>query len=352
MAPPSSTSVPKNGDIARSERAVNIDVLVHATKLTVAKHENLEHYLRRLTHLTLTGDARKAVRRIENLHHCPNLRVLYLYDNDICAIEGLESTPLLTHVHLQNNRIRKLERLECLPLLEKLYAEGNSIARLEGLHGCCFLQELHLSNQQLASGALFSFDSQSLQAISRSLRILNVSNCNIVAAAPLVMLRSLEQLDLSKNGLSDLEDVFALLSSLPMLAELDLRMNPVTNTPKYREKAVAFSSPRLDKKDVDANQRRMMQSHMAHKFRKRQEAAEAANESADAAAASETRRALKHGAAVHSLRSMPIAPATGMSARSAKARCEREGLGVDGASCASSSSTTLVRASSSNNKHH
>lgn len=59
------------------------------------------------------------------------------------------------------------------------------------------------------------------------------------------MLRSLEQLDISKNKLQDLEDVFTLLSNLSMLTELDLRMNPVTNTPKYREKAVTFSSSRL-----------------------------------------------------------------------------------------------------------
>lgn len=166
MAPSPSPPLLKNGEGARSERAITIDVLVHATKLTVAKHENLEHYLRRLTHLTLSGDARKAVRRIANLHHCPNLRVLYLYDNDIGVIEGLESVPQLTHVHLQNNQFEKLERLDCLPLLEKLYVEGNRIARLEGLHSCCFLQELHLSNQQLASDVMFSFDSVSLQALS------------------------------------------------------------------------------------------------------------------------------------------------------------------------------------------
>lgn len=59
------------------------------------------------------------------------------------------------------------------------------------------------------------------------------------------MLRALEQLDLSKNAISELEDVFALLSSLSALSELDLRTNPVTITPKYREKAITFSSTRL-----------------------------------------------------------------------------------------------------------
>lgn len=177
MAPPSAappttatTTTKSAAKDPRGERAITIDALVHATKLTVAKHESLEHFLRRLTHLTLSGDARKAVRRIENLHYCPNLRVLYLYDNDIRAIEGLADVPQLTHVHLQNNAIRTLENLDCLPLLEKLYLEGNRIARLEGLERCCFLQELHLSNQQLAPGVQFSFDSQSLLALSVSRR--------------------------------------------------------------------------------------------------------------------------------------------------------------------------------------
>lgn len=77
------------------------------------------------------------------------------------------------------------------------------------------------------------------------MRILSLSSCHVTSAAPLAMLRALEQLDLSKNAICELEDVFALLSSLSALTELDLRINPVTNSPKYREKAITFSSSRL-----------------------------------------------------------------------------------------------------------
>lgn len=126
----------------------------------------------------------------------------------------------------------------------------------------------------------------------RSLRVLNLSNCRVRSARFLSVLRNLEQLDLSKNLLTELDDVFELLAGLSGLVELDLSLNPVTSAPKYREKAITFSSSRLsafkalthhafhlqslmrvccvvllDKKDVDANQRRMMQSHLAHKFR-------------------------------------------------------------------------------------
>lgn len=100
--------------------------------------------------------------------------------------------------------------------------------------------------------------------------MLNLSNCHVASINPLLNLRSLEQLDLSKNRLSSLEDLFEMLGSLLRLENLDLSHNQVTITPKYRERMISFSSPRLsvlDKKDIDANQRRMMQSHLAHKFR-------------------------------------------------------------------------------------
>lgn len=126
--------------------------------------------------------------------------------------------------------------------------------------------------------------------------MLSLANSRVKDPRPLVVLRGLETLDLSRNLVSELEDVFELLAGLPMLEELDLSLNPVASMPKYRERAITFSSARLrmcscasvleptheaegaddmvlvtpgllDKKDVDANQRRMMQSHMAHKFR-------------------------------------------------------------------------------------
>lgn len=62
---------------------------------------------------------------------------------------------------------------------------------------------------------------------------------------------------------------------------------------------------------------------------------------------------MKHGSATHQLRSMAIS-STGM-AKSAKAQFEREGFGIEGASC-SSTTTALVQSAPSNNnnnnKHH
>jgi hypothetical protein len=179
--------------------------------------------------------------------------------------------------------------------------------------------------------------------------------------------------------------VFGLLSSLSSLVELDLRQNPVTNVPKYREKAMTFSSSRLallDKKDVNANQRRMMQSHLAHKFqyvlsahqypsehcgtestpvvsahnRKRQEAS--ANQSTPdssgagsrtTAATAETIRKMKHGAVMHQSRPVSISSSKGLPVP----QWEKDSLGIAGAACSSSASMVSARPASGNNsKHH
>lgn len=183
-------------------RQINVEALVHATKLSVGKHENLEHYLKRLTHLTLNGDAKKVVKKIQNLQHCPVLKVLYLYDNEIEVIENLDALTQLTHLHLQNNHILRIENLDALTQLEKVYFEGNRIARLEGLHNCYYVQELHLSNQNLLPSMTFSFDTQTMQALSvRSVsctmsgpteRSTNLLNMVQFAAAVLADIKSLE----------------------------------------------------------------------------------------------------------------------------------------------------------------
>jgi len=295
---------------AQRSRGITLEVLLNATKLSVGKHEQLSHSKA----LSKRG---AAIRKIENLHHCPHLKVLYLYDNEIEAVENLDAVPQLTHLHLQGNCLRRIENLEPLKLLEKLYLEKNAISRLEGLAGSFRLQELYLANQNVPIDLHFSFEEETMRALAvwlffnccfawswcslsvlsmsaqASLRILDLSHCRVAATKPLTLLRSLEQLDLSKNLIEDLEDVFALVGGITSLVELDLRGNPVTATTKYREKTITFSSAHLggsnvifvvvvsqftccaallhtallDKKDVDPNQRRMMQSHLAHKYR-------------------------------------------------------------------------------------
>lgn len=56
----------------------------------------------------------------DNLYHCRNLSVLYLYDNNISRIKDLGFATNLTHLYLQKNEITKIEGLDNLRRLTKL----------------------------------------------------------------------------------------------------------------------------------------------------------------------------------------------------------------------------------------
>lgn len=56
----------------------------------------------------------------DDISLCRNLRVLYLYDNQISQIQNLGFASHLTHLYLQNNCISCIENLSSLKNLEKL----------------------------------------------------------------------------------------------------------------------------------------------------------------------------------------------------------------------------------------
>nr|CCA20389.1 conserved hypothetical protein [Albugo laibachii Nc14] len=258
------------------ERVITRDLLLSATNLTLGKQESTDHFLGRITHLTLCGNQKRVIRGIKNLHHCPNLKVLYLYDNAIEKLENVDAAPHLTHLYLQNNRISEIENLDGLIGLEKLYLSQNLISCVKGLESQHNLLELHLSDQALPSSHAMSFEKASITALAQSLRVLTLANCNITDSSPLHPLFHLERLDLHRNCIKDLQDVFHLLTACTNLKNLDLRENPVILALKYREKVVTFSSSSLqflDEKEISSSLRRKMQSHAAHKFSKRKELA-------------------------------------------------------------------------------
>lgn len=73
--------------------------------------------LAKITHLTMND---KRLSRMENLHRCQRLQILYLYDNRITRIESLASCPALSILYLQNNLINQISGLEGLTSLKKL----------------------------------------------------------------------------------------------------------------------------------------------------------------------------------------------------------------------------------------
>ncbi|KAF0684339.1 Aste57867_23652 [Aphanomyces stellatus] len=67
--------------------AITTEMLLHASKSTVVRGESNDHFLKRVTHLTLSNKKHTAIRGTA-LDSCKNVKVLYLYDNKITAIDG------------------------------------------------------------------------------------------------------------------------------------------------------------------------------------------------------------------------------------------------------------------------
>ncbi|CDW88312.1 leucine-rich repeat protein [Stylonychia lemnae] len=120
-----------------------------------------------------------------------------------------------------------MEGFEGLVNLKRLYLEKNCIVRLEGLQNCRKLEELYLSKQTLPNDVEFTFDDYTLAAISMSLRVLDVQQCNVIQADPIYYLESLVQLNMRDNYIGEIEGVIQFLRTLNNLRELDLRGNPV-----------------------------------------------------------------------------------------------------------------------------
>ena len=131
-----------------------------------------------MTHVHLED---KKIEIITNLELCPELRNIYLQENLIYTLvndpfKGLKN---LVQLSLYDNRIDRMEGLMDLVNLRKLYLEKNMISKLDGLDNCRKLEELYLGHQELEDGVFFEFDEYSLAAISNSLHLLDMPNCNV-----------------------------------------------------------------------------------------------------------------------------------------------------------------------------
>ena len=163
-------------------RTITSALLIKSSSQKPAKNEEREVFLKKLTHSNLNE---KGIQKIvrdnkpflhlahedltplfqENLEQCPNLRVLYLYDNFINTIENIGFATKLTHLYLGNNNISKMEGMETLKNLTKLYLGGNSISVVEGLENCVLLEELHIPTQSLPEGQELTFCPGSIGAL-------------------------------------------------------------------------------------------------------------------------------------------------------------------------------------------
>lgn len=121
------------------EPELDTAALVRATPTKRLKNEPIGKFLGRITHLSLNGKGlSRVVRNLSSsashaflterpspvqdyLAHCPNVRVLYLFENRLTGLEGLEACPLVTHLYLQNNSLTDTDGMAALTHLTKLY---------------------------------------------------------------------------------------------------------------------------------------------------------------------------------------------------------------------------------------
>ena len=117
-----------------------------------------------------------------------------------------------------------------------------------------------MQDQNLPNTATFTFDEYSLAAVAGSAHTLNLSNTRLQNCQPLYYCDRIETLNIQQNLVSDIEHVLPLLQTMRCLRMLDLSENPVTKTPKYRERVIMEGKMlmELDGKDVRQQDRKYL----------------------------------------------------------------------------------------------
>nr|CAD7424864.1 unnamed protein product [Timema monikensis] len=188
-----------------------------------------------------------------DISRCKNLTVLYLHNNFIEKIGNLQHAVNLTHLYLQKNKISKIENLQYLKNLKKLYLSRNCIAVLEGLEALTNLEELHIDKQQLPPGESLYFDPRTIKTLSTCVRVLNLSNNNLISITDLTPLQEIRWFISRDNQLSDLGDICSTVQQWPYIGCVEIQGNPVCTVLKYRDKIIGAASSSLaslDGKDV------------------------------------------------------------------------------------------------------
>lgn len=154
-----------------------------------------------------------------------------------------------------------------MPSLRKIYLDDNEIKEVTGLQECTNLEELHVARQRLPSFTSLQFDPVTLQAISRSLQVLEISACGISILAPFTVLYNLRKLFCKDNAVVDLAEVEAVVS-LPRLEEANFTGNPCCKLSKYRDitiGAAGDSFALLDEVPIPKHQQVAIRGLMEHR---------------------------------------------------------------------------------------
>ena len=226
---------------------LNKNLILASTTLAKTRQETVDAFLGHVTHLHLQG---KRLRVIENLDICVALKVLYLYDNKIEEIENLDFAKNLAYLYLENNLISNMCTFTNSKL-KKLYLDENQIQLVCGLEHLPNLEVLSVSRQRLPPNEILKFDISTLNSISNSLEVLDISGNNLSVLQPFTKLYNLRKLFCSDNKITNVAEIECVVC-LPELVEVNFKRNPVCSLRKYRDYVIGAACDNLREFDDTA----------------------------------------------------------------------------------------------------
>jgi protein phosphatase 1 regulatory subunit 42 len=182
-------------------------------------------------------------------------------------VQNLDFANILQYLYLQNNQIKELPHLS-MPYLRKLYLDENEIRTITGLTECVNLEELHLARQRLPSYTALEFHPDSLQAISRSLHVLDISGNNLSKLKSFTILFNLRKFICKDNNVLEFPEIESIVQ-LPHLEEASFEGNPCSTTVfKYRDLTIGAANDHfaiLDGVAIPSHQLVATKGLMAHR---------------------------------------------------------------------------------------
>ncbi|KAL9119379.1 MAG: hypothetical protein Q9187_004065, partial [Circinaria calcarea] len=210
--------------------------------------EPYEPYWENIRKLDLRGKGIHTLHKLDNF--CGRIEELNVSDNELDQLDGAPSS--LRVLGAQRNALSNLTGWSHLQNLQYLDVSGNQLQSLRGFQGLCHLRELRADDNQIDSldgicslNGLIKLRLRRNQIIAidfgkanlQRLVELDLQGNKIVRASHLHQLPVLSLLDLSDNGINDLEP--ALVHAIPSLHTLDVSGNnlssiDITNLPSLR----------------------------------------------------------------------------------------------------------------------
>lgn len=154
-----------------------------------------------------------------------------------------------------------------MPYLRKLYLDENEIKQVTGLTECVNLEELHLARQRLPSFSTIDFHMDSLQAMARTLHVLEISGNNITRLRPFTVLYNLRKFICKDNSVIEFPEVEAIVQ-LSQLEDANFSGNPCCTLFKYRDMTIGAANESftiLDDIPIPRHQRVAVKGLMVHR---------------------------------------------------------------------------------------